>query len=110
MRTAEQKQQEAKVYLQKSSKHIFINGNGEYWALVDKGNGNYSTVTSKETRTWEEINKYARYYSDLKRFYKGRFFPEATPQHMRDRVYTAIRRSRVDPAFLELINVTKAGN
>ena len=110
MKTVVQKQHEAKVYLQKTSQHIFVNGKGEYWALVDKGDGKYSAVTAKETRSWEEINKYEKYYADKKAFYKGMFFPEESVYTKRDYVYIAVRRRRVDPAFLELIESTKAGN
>jgi hypothetical protein len=109
MKTVEQKQHEAKVYLQKTSQHIFMNGKGEYWALVDKGDGKYSWITGTETRDWETINKYEKYYTDKKAFYKGVFFPVHLLLN-RENVRMAVRRSRVDPAFLELIEKTRAGN
>lgn len=103
MKTVEQKEKEAQVYLAKTAQHIFVNGKGEYWALVPDGNGNFKSVTGKETRTWEQLSKYANYYKEKKAYYKDSFFPKENPYHKRDNVYQAVRRSRVDPAFLELI-------
>lgn len=112
MRTVEQKQQEAKNYLAKTAKHIFKNENGDYFALVKIGDEKYEIASSGTHQTWETIEKYSKYSSDPKEFYKGRFFPKVSQYHGRKWVLTAVRRSQVPAEFLEKIAeiIAKSGN
>jgi len=104
MKTQEQKTQDMKNYLDKTSKHIFLNGKGEYWALVKTSEVNYRTVTAKETRSWEQLSAYLKYYqNDPKAFFQNQFFPMYLRTGDRSGVFTAIKKNKVDPDFLKLI-------
>ena len=105
MRTKEQKAQDMMIYLEKTSKHIFKNGKGEFFALVKNAEGTYDAhfSTQIEPVKWEAISRYLKYYeSDPVAYVKNYFFPQSNSD---DKLLgkRSVKRSKVDSAFLEKI-------